>query len=159
MKKQTTPAPLKFFLVLLIAFFCSQAHAQFGRQGMMNGRQRNAIPQPEIAPEKEQPKTAAEMVDAEMPSITEALELNDFETAVVSSILKKYVQERIEAQILQLPPDKMKEVFESINKRQDEELKAGLPPEKYEAFAALQQNGVSKTLKEKKKEKKQKNKS
>jgi hypothetical protein len=166
MKSLRAPAPLRFFILLAFTLFFYHANAQFGRQGMMNGRQgmmngrqRSAIPQADIAPEKEQPKTAGEMVDAEMPSITQALELNDFETAVMSSILKKYVQERIEAQILKLPPDKMKEVYESINKRQDEELKTGLPPEKYDAFLELQKKGVSKTLKEKKKKKKKKNKS
>lgn len=93
-----------------------------------------------------------------MPRITEALELNEFEQAVLSSVLKKYVQERIEAQILKLPPEKMAEVYENITKRQDEELKAGLPLEKYEAFVALQKDGVSKTLKKNKKKKKEKRK-
>ena len=52
----------------------------------------------------------------------------------------------------------MAEVYKNITKRQDEELKAGLPLEKYEAFVALQKDGVSKTLKKNKKKKKEKRK-
>ena len=55
-------------------------------------------------------------------------------------------------------PEKMAEVYKNITKRQDEELKAGLPLEKYEAFVALQKDGVSKTLKKNKKKKKEKRK-
>lgn len=130
----------------------------YGRGGYGYGRQRSAIPQAQVTPKEEAPKTAEELVDGEMPSITEALQLNDFETAVLSSILKKYVQERIEAQILKLPPEKMREVYEKITLRQDDELKASLPLEKYEAFVELQKNGVEKTLKKKKKQKKKRQK-
>ena len=52
----------------------------------------------------------------------------------------------------------MREFYQKITKRQDEELKAGLPLEKYEAFVELQKNGVAKTIKKKKKEKRKKNK-
>jgi hypothetical protein len=93
-----------------------------------------------------------------MSSITEALVLNDFESAVVNSILKKYVQERIEAQILKLPPEKMSETFKNISDRQDEELKMSLPPEKYQAFLDLIEDGVSKTIKKNKKKKRKKDK-
>ena len=130
----------------------------YGRGGYGYGRQRSAIPQANETPKKEEPKTAEELVDDEMPSIAEALELNDFEVAVLSSVLKKYVQERIEAQILKLPPEKMREVYEKITERQDEELKAGLPLEKYEAFVELQKNGVAKTIKNNKKKKKKRKK-
>ena len=157
----------KYLMLFLLLFVGSEFYAQYGyggagygygRGGYGYGRQRSAIPQAQETPKKEEPKTAEELVDAEMPSITEALELNDFETAVLSSVLKKCVQERIEAQILKLPPEKMREVYENITKRQDEELKAGLPIEKYEAFVELQKNGVSKTLKKKKKKKRKKDK-
>ena len=129
----------------------------YGSRGS-NGRGRSGIPQAQ-EPQKE-PKnlTAEEIVDNEMPAIAGALELNEFETAVLSSVLKKYVQERIEMQILKLTPDKMREKMEEITARQDEELKAGLPLEKYEAFVELQKKGVAKTNKGKKKKKKQKKK-
>lgn len=156
---------IKFLMLLTLVFTSSEIYAQYGygnggngygRGGYGYGRQRSAIPQAQETPKEPEPKTAEQLVNDEMPSITEALGLNDFEQAVLSSVLKKYVQERIEAQILKLPPDKMREVYENITKRQDEELKAGLPLEKYEAFVALQQEGVAKTLKKKKKEKRKK---
>ncbi len=93
-----------------------------------------------------------------MPEIAETLELNEFESAVLSSILKKYVQKRIEMQILELSPEQMREGMENITKSQDEELRAGLPPEKYEAFVEMQKKGIQKTKKEKKKERKRKQK-
>lgn len=157
----------RIVLLAVLLLVGSECYAQFGRgqQGFGGrgaygyGRQRSAIPQAQEAPKKEEPKTAEQIVDDTMPSVVEALQLNEFETAVLSSILKKYVQERIEAQILKLPPEKMKEVYIKISERQDEELKAGLPPEKYEAFIELQKNGVAKTIKNnKKKEKKRKKK-
>ncbi|MFK5974154.1 MAG: hypothetical protein QM485_12855 [Flavobacteriaceae bacterium] len=123
-----------------------------GRGGY--GRQRSSIPRFENTPKAPEPKTAEQIVDGEMPSIVEALELNEFETAILSSTLKKYVQQRIEMQILKLPPEKMREGMEKITEEQDKELKAGLPLEKYEAFIELQKNGVKKTQKEKKKKKK-----
>lgn len=165
MKRVVKSSSIKFFILLLILFSSSEIFAQYGYGGRGNGygrggygygRQRSAIPQPQETAKEPEPKTAEQLVDGEMPSITEALELNDFEQAVLSSVLKKYVQERIEAQILQLPPEKMREVYDNITKRQDEELKAGLPLEKYEAFVALQKEGVAKTLKKKKKEKRKK---
>jgi hypothetical protein len=165
MKKVVKSSSIKFFILLSILFASSEIYAQFGSGGGGNGfgrggygygRQRSSIPQAQETPKEPEPKTAEQLVDGEMPSITEALELNGFEQAVLSSVLKKYVQERIEAQILQLPPEKMSEVYDNITKRQDEELKAGLPLEKYEAFVALQKDGVAKTLKKKKKEKRKK---
>ena len=111
------------------------------------GRGRSSIPQAQEPQKEPENLTAEEIVDKEMPAIAGALELNEFETAVLSSVLKKYVQERIEMQILKLSPDKMREKMEEITARQDEELKAGLPLEKYEAFVELQKNGVAKTNK------------
>ena len=122
------------------------------------GRGRSSIPQAQEPQKEPENLTAEEIVDKEMPAIAGALELNEFETAVLSSVLKKYVQERIEMQILKLSPDKMREKMEEITARQDEELKAGLPLEKYEAFVELQKNGVAKTNKEKKKKEKRKKK-
>ena len=89
-----------------------------------------------------------------MPSITEKLGLNPFEEAVLSTTLKKYLQERIELQILELPADKMRESYEKITQKQDEELMAGLPADKYEAFVELQKNGFKKVKEKKKKRKK-----
>ncbi|MFK7811006.1 MAG: hypothetical protein AB8B59_00840 [Maribacter sp.] len=129
-----------------------------GRGGMM-GRGRSSIPQAgPTQPEAPKPKTAAEIVDGEMPAIAETLGLDEFETAVLSTTLKKYVQERIELQILKLPADKMREAYEKITLNQDEELKAGLPLEKYEAFVQMQKDGVAKMQKEMKKEEKRKKK-
>jgi len=126
-----------------------------GRGGYGYGRGRSALPQagPTEA-KKPEPKTAAQIVDAEMPAIAETLGLDEFEKAVMSTTLKKYVQERIELQILKLPNDKMKEAYEKITARQDEELKAGLPTDKYEAFVKMQKEGVTKMKKEQKKEEK-----
>ncbi len=153
----------KCLIVLFIALLSApEIQAQFGNGrgggGFGNERQRSAIPQAEPTQTAPEPKTAEQIVDSKIPSITEALGLDEFETAILSSTLKKYVQERIEAQILELPPKKMKEVYEKITERQDEELKTGLPLEKYEAFVQLQKDGVAKTVKNKKKEKKRKKK-
>lgn len=156
MNKNTKFISLKFIVTICVLFIGTEFYGQFNR-GMNQrggfGRQ-SAVPRTQEPPQKEDPKTADELVDEQMPSITEALELNDFETAVMSSILKKYVQERIELQILKLPPEKMNEAFLKINERQTAELETSLPPEKYEAFVDLQKEGVSKTIKKKKKEKK-----
>jgi len=165
MKKVIQYRSFYFLAVLLLLLTSSETFGQYGygrggygygRGGYGYGRQRSAIPQAQETPKKVEPKTAEELVDGEMPSITEVLSLNEFESAILSSVLKKYVQERIEAQILKLPPEKMREVYESITKRQDEELKAGLPLEKYEAFVELQKKGVDKTIKQNKKKKKKK---
>jgi len=137
----------------------------YGGQGYGNGRGRglgrgygSAIPQTQTPAEAPKPKTADEIVDDEMPAIAETLGLDEFEKAVLSTTLKKYVQERIELQILKLSPDKMREAYEKITVRQDEELKAGLPQDKYEAFVQMQKDGVAKMRKEMKKEEKRKNK-
>ncbi|WP_405415612.1 hypothetical protein [Maribacter sp. Asnod1-A12] len=164
MKKVIKYSNLKVIALLLILLGSSEIYAQYGygnsrygsQSGYGYGRQGSSIPSAQTPAEAPKPKTAEELVDDEMPRITEALALNEFEQAVLSSVLKKYVQERIEAQILKLPPEKMAEVYENITKRQDEELKAGLPLEKYEAFVALQKDGVSKTIKKNKKKEKRK---
>lgn len=159
MKNNITTIILFFVLIV----FSTELQAQYGYgygsgYGYGYGRQRNAIPQVEHTPKEPEPKTAEQIVDGEMPKIAEALELNDFESAVLGSILKKYVQKRIEMQILELTPEQMREGMEKITKAQDEELKAGLPLEKYEAFVEMQKKGIQKTRKEKKREKKKKEK-
>ena len=88
-----------------------------------------------------------------MPSITEALGLDPFEQAVVRTSLVQSVQQRIELQILQLEPLKMKEEVDKIEKRQNEELKAGLPEDKYNAFLELQENRFKPKKKKKRKKK------
>jgi hypothetical protein len=93
-----------------------------------------------------------------MPVITDTLDLNEFEKAVVTSILTKYIQQRIELQILQLDADKTRETLDKIKENEDAELKSGLPEDKYEAFKQLQKDGVQKTKKKKKKAKKNKDK-
>lgn len=143
----------------------AELQAQYGRgrgygsqNGYGYGRQRSAIPQAQVETKEPEPKTAGQIVDEEMPGIAEAIGLNEFEAAVMSSILKKYIQKRIELQILKLEPDKMREALEKITEGQTEELKSGLSLETYEAFVELQQKGLSKAKKEKKKEGKKKKK-
>jgi hypothetical protein len=164
---------IKFLITLFILLLgASEIQAQYGYggggygygggmggYGRGYGRGRTAIPQagPTEA-EAPKPKTAAEIVDGEMPAISETLGLDEFEKAVLSTTLKKYVQERIELQILKLPADKMREAYEKITKRQDAELKSGLPLEKYEAFVQMQKDGVAKMQREMKKEEKRRNK-
>jgi hypothetical protein len=139
-------------VVLISGSFLAQAQYGYGYGNPYSyGRHRSIVPQgPE--PEKEvKPRTADEIVDAEMPRITEVLELNEFERAVVSTILSKYVQQSIELQILDLEPDQMREGLEKIRVNQKAELKAGLPEDKYNALIDLQENGFKKTKKKKKK--------
>lgn len=159
MNKNTRIFNLQLVATLTVLLIGTECYSQFGRGNQRGafGRQ-SSIPRTQEPPPKEDPKTAEQLVDEQMPSLTEALDLNDFETAVMSSILKKYVQERIELQILKLPPEKMKEGFIKINERQTAELQTSLPPEKYDAFIDLQKEGISKTIKKKKKEKKRKKK-
>lgn len=159
----------KVYIVVLFAFLLTglELQAQYGYGGGGYGYGGNGygqsrygrggrtqIPQAQTPQKEPEPLTAEEIVNNEMPAIAGALELNEFETAVLSSVLKKYVQERIEMQILKLSPEKMREGMEKITERQTEELKAGLPIEKYEAFVELQKNGVAKTNKDKKKKEK-----
>jgi hypothetical protein len=129
--------------------------AQYNRNYGATGRRRLA-PQSQEPQKKAEPMTADEMVAAEMPNITKALALNDFEQAVLKAILTNFVQQRIEVQILNLGPEKSREAYENINRKQDEELKASLPADKYEALVEYQQNGGKKVKSKKKKKKKNK---
>ncbi len=140
------------FLVLLLGV--SNLNAQ--TMGNRFGRQRNIVPQGPTQQREVKPLTAEEIVAQEMPKITESIGLNDFEQAVVSSILTKYVQQRIELQLLKLEPNKMREGMEKIQKEQNEELKAGLPEDKYLLFEELAKNNFQAKKKKKKKKKKSK---
>lgn len=126
--------------------------AQYG-YGNRYGRQRSTVPQAQEAPREPEKLTAAELVDERMPSITEALELNPFEEAVVRTTLTKYVQKKLELQILELEPQKMREEYVKLGKLQNEELKAGLPEDKYEAYLELEKNRFKAKKKKKKKKK------
>ncbi|MET6990441.1 hypothetical protein [Sediminicola arcticus] len=141
------------FTVLILLFSTSIIQAQYGNGYGNNGfgRRQSNIPQAQQTPEKAEPLTAEEIVESQMPAISEALKLNEFEKAVVSTTLVKYMKQRIEIQILQLEANKMKEAYEKINLNQDAELKAGLPEEKFEAFLSLKEDGIKKTKRKKKK--------
>lgn len=152
---------LLFLTLCLGVFAINEVSAQYGYgspygYGGMYGRGRSYVPQagPVESDKKETPPTAEEIVESQMPSITEALELDPFEAAIVKTSLTQSVQQRIELSILELEPLKMKEEIEKIQKRQDEELKAGLPAEKYEAYVELQNNQFKVKKKRKKKNKK-----
>ncbi|MEM7487195.1 MAG: hypothetical protein AAF348_18460 [Bacteroidota bacterium] len=142
------------FTFLLAITYTSTLSAQFGNR--FGRQQRSAIPQAQQAPEKPDPLTAEEIVEQRMPSITEELGLNPFEEAVVKTTLVKSVRQRIELQILNLEPQKMREELEKIGKNQNEELKNGLPEDKYNAYLELQENRFKTSKKKKKKKKKSK---
>jgi hypothetical protein len=120
------------------------------------GRGQSMVPNagPTESKKDETPPTAEEIVDAQMPSITEELTLDPFEQAVVRTALVQSVQKKIEIQILELEPLKTKEEFEKIDRNTQEELKMGLPEDKYKAFVALQENSFKADKKKKKKNKK-----
>ncbi|MEO9511624.1 MAG: hypothetical protein ABJN84_10890 [Flavobacteriaceae bacterium] len=127
--------------------------SQYGRGGQYGRGSR--LPQVQDTPKKEEPLTVEELVDNEMPSISQELQLDPFEEAVVRTTFIKYVQQRKELRILELEPEKMREELERLEKEQNEEMKAGLPEEKYEAYLELVKNKF-KTKKKKKKKKKSK---
>ncbi|ADV50690.1 hypothetical protein Celal_3425 [Cellulophaga algicola DSM 14237] len=147
---------LKSLIAILILVLSSvEINAQYGngRSGNGYGRQRNSIPQAQTPQEEPKALTAEQIVDNEMPNITESVGLNPFEEAIVRTILTKSVQKRIELQILKLAPDKTREAMEKIVKEQEEELKEGLPEDKYEAFEKLQKERFKSKKKKKKKRK------
>ena len=84
------------------------------------------------------------------------MSLDPFEEAVVRSVLVKSVQKRMELQIMQLEPQKMREEFEKTIKQQDAELEASLPPEKYQIYKEMRENPGKAKRKQKKKKKKSK---
>lgn len=155
------------FLFLIISSLNLSAQYGYGRggygygsggYGSGYGRGRRSIPQAEIPDKKPDPKTAEQIVDSEMPKISEAIGLSEFEQAVVSSILTTSIRKRMELGILELEADKTREALEKIYKTQDEDLKASLTEEKYNAFVKLQEAGFKTSKKKKKKKKKKKNK-
>lgn len=142
------------YLLLLFLMLCApMAEAQYGYGNGSYGRRRSAVPRADEPVKKAEPLTAEQIVQNEMPQLTESLELNDFEQAVVSTILTKYIQQHIELQLLKLDADQTREGLEKIRTNQDAELKAGLPEEKYNAFVELQKTGFKKSKKQRKKKK------
>ncbi|MDH3699229.1 MAG: hypothetical protein OEQ81_11225 [Flavobacteriaceae bacterium] len=145
------------FIVFIFVFLINGAvlaqvgspYRQYGTRGAPVVPRTNERPM-----EDPEALTAEERVDQQMPKILEVLELNPFEEAVLRSILTKYVQKRIELQILALDPDKNREALEKMQLEQDEELKQSLPPEQYEALQDLYKNNGK--VKKKKKKKKSK---
>ncbi len=131
--------------------------AQYGygnRFGGRYGRQRSTVPQAQEPQKAPEPLTAEELVDERMPSITESLQLNPFEEAVVRTTLVKYVDKKLQLQILELEPEKMREEYEKLGKLQNEEMKAGLPEDKYQAYLELEKNRFKAKKKKGRKKKK-----
>lgn len=160
MKNIKTLIVLSFVLGLLSV---NDVAAQYGYgygypYGSRYGRGQSMIPNagPTESKKDETPPTAEEIVDTQMPSISEELGLDPFEQAVVRTALLQSVQQKIELQILELEPLKMKEEFEKIDRKTKEELKAGLPEDKYNAFVSLQENSFKTKNKTKKKKKNKK---
>lgn len=153
MKSTQTLVFLTFFTVFLTIGDLAAQYGYGSPYGNRYGRRQSTIPRAQETPKEVEPPTAEEVVDQQMPSISEALGLNPFEEAVVRTTLIQSIQQRIELQILGLEPLKMKEEYEKILKKQNDELKAGLPEDKYNAFLELQDDGF-KTKKKKKKKKK-----
>jgi len=148
---------MKKLTALCTVVFCligtEMVSAQFGNNNRFGRQQRSAIPQAQTPPEEPKPKTADELVDEQMPRITQEIGLDPFEEAVVRSTLVKYVTKRLELQILKLEPKKMKEEYEKLADLQTEELKAGLPEDKYQAYVELEQRRFQGKKKKKKKKK------
>lgn len=134
-----------------VFIFSYPLQAQYGYGNRYGARRGSAIPEAQTPQKEPTPKTADDYVDEQMPRIVESLELDPFEEAVVRSTLVKYVQKRLELQILKLEPQKMKEQLEKIQELQDAELKAGLPEDKYIAYKDLGNNQNKKKRKKKKK--------
>ncbi|MEJ6547753.1 MAG: hypothetical protein ACI9KR_001160 [Arcticibacterium sp.] len=149
---------LKSLLFLVFMSICLESYGQFGMGNMgrdpYSGRRQSLAPQEPMRQDKPENLTAEQLVDAQMPSLTETLGLSVFEEAVVRTILVNSVQKRIQLQLLKLDPEKTKESAERIQKEQEEALKNGLPIDKYEAFVALQEDGFKKPKKKKKQKKK-----
>ncbi len=143
--------------LLLGGLIAAEAQYGYGSNPYYGGRRRNVVPQAEAPPKEVEPKTAEELVSEEMPEIIQAVGLNDFEAAVVSSILTKYVQKRMELRILELSPEATREALERLGIEQRKELEEGLPQDKYQAMIELEESRYN-TKKFKKKKKKRKKK-
>ena len=148
--------------LLFIFMGSSELLAQWGYgnpyYGNRFGRGRSSIPQAQTPEKEPDPLTAEQYVDEQMPKIVETLELDPFEEAVMRSTLVKFVQKRMELQILKMEPSKMKEEFEKLGKQQNEELKAGLPEDKYEAYLGMLDNPNKAQRESKKSKRKRKSK-
>ena len=150
---KTTKKNLLVIVVMLFSLSWVQAQYGngYGRQG-----QRSRIPQAQ-APQKEQePLTPEQMVDNEMPKIIKQVQLNEFETAIMRATLLKFLKSRNEIILSNLPQQETQEAINKLFEKQDAELKAGLPQDKYEAFIELRNNGCKKKKKKKRKKKKNK---
>ena len=140
------------FLLVLLSSTAVSAQYGYGNNGGRYGQNRGStLPQSQTPVREPEIKTAEEIVDAEMPNITEQVGLDPFEQAVVRTILIKYIEKRSQLQILELEPEKAREGYLKLQKEQDEELKTGLPEEKYEAYKKLEKNRFKKKKKKKKK--------
>ncbi|WP_396590018.1 hypothetical protein [Allomuricauda sp. R78024] len=148
------------FMLLIGLFSMPTLEAQYGNRYGNNGygRRQSTLPQAQETPKKEDPLTAEELVDERMPSITESIGLNPFEEAVVRTTLINSVRKRMELRILNLDPPKMQEELQKIVANQNEELKSGLPEDKFDAFQELQENRFNTKKAKKKKKKKKKSK-
>lgn len=153
-KMKTT---IRKILPLFLLFFSVLSMAQYGYGSRYGGYgRRSSIPQAQT-PEKEPEKlTAEEIVEQEMPKIIETLALDPFEEAIMRTTLVNSVKKRMELQILNLEPQKMREEFKKIQDQQEKELKAGLPPEKYQIYLDMRENPTKTKRKQKKKKKKSK---
>lgn len=164
---------IKILLGLFVLMISAEAMAQYGYGGYgygrrdMYGRRMSVVPRNMTEMNKEPENlTAEQIVEQQMPAFKEALGLTVFEEAILSTVLTKYVQQRIELQILKLDPQKMKEQYQIIQENQEKELQQSLPPEKFEAYMELQEENfrnLDKKAKENnkesdKKKKKKKNK-
>ena len=144
------------FCFILLGIYSLEAQYRNGYPAY--GRQNSIVPQANDPKPEPKALTAEEMVEKQMPKITEAAGLNDFEQAVVSSILTKYFQKTIELQILELDANTTREQLQEIKKNQEAELKAGLPEEKFNLIMEIQEKGFKKVKSKQKKKKKKKNK-
>lgn len=137
---------IKILLGLFVLMISAEAMAQYGYGGYgygrrdMYGRRMSVVPRTMTEMNKEPENlTAEQIVEQQMPAFKEALGLTVFEEAILSTVLTKYVQQRIELQILKLDPQKMKEQYQIIQENQEKELQQSLPPEKFEAYMELQE--------------------
>lgn len=151
---------LKFYFLALLSFLFLtpiNAEAQFGRNTNNYGRRTNngpsTIPRGPSGTKEKEPQTAEQLVDDQMPNIIETLGLDPFEQAVVRTSLVSFAQKVIEMQILKLEPETLQEEFKRLKKIRNEELKAGLPTEKYESFVELSENNFRPVKKKKRKKK------
>ena len=146
---------LKLHLITfaLLAAGLLSTSAQVGYTDQYYGAGNRGMRQPPREREVK-PLTPEEIVAQQMPKLTEALELDDFEQAILSSILTKYAKKQSELIILELPREKMRESLEQLKEEQQKELETSLPADKYEKLVALQKKGFKKRKAKKRKKSK-----